>query len=247
MSFLDSFKAIMTPAAAPAPASASAPAAPAAAPSSANPAAPSNVDGSNTPANPADLYAKMWDNATNAAGDAPPSLQYDPAVLDKVSSGMDFIKGIDPALVQKASSGDAKAMMDMMQAVGRNAYRASLEHNGAVVDNFVGRREQHLSKNIPGLVRNELTMGSLFEGGEGKAQLPAFAKEQLADTARRIQAAHPTASPQEVAAAARKYFLDMNNAVNQGAPSKSSNEGAPGSFDWDSWADQQYSSSISSL
>lgn len=236
MSFLDHFKKPATPPApAPAPAapSGAAPAAP-----SPNPGAPTNVDGSNTPADPTALYAKMWENGTSPSNE-PPALKYDPKVLDQVSGSMDFMKGIDPALMQKATSGDISALMQVIQQSNQQAYRASLEHNGAVVDNFIGRREQHLSKGLPELVRGELTRGALFDGGEGGSQLPAFAKQQLADTAKRIAAAHPDASPQQVAAAARKYFTDMNDAVNQPAASKKQNDGAPGTFDWDSWADEQ--------
>lgn len=228
------------PAPAPAPvAAAPAPGANPPAPPSGNPGAPTNLDGSNTPADPTALYAKMWDNDPSQSGEAPPALKYDPQVLDKVSSGMDFLQGIDPALMQKATSGDISALMQVINQSNQRAYRASLEHNGAVVDNFIGRREQHLSKGLPSIVRGELTRGALFDGGEGGTQLPSFAREQLADTARRIQAAHPDASPQQVAAAAKKYFTDMNDAVNQPIGQKKQNAQAPGSFDWDSWADEQ--------
>lgn len=237
MSFLDYFA--PKPAA---PAPAPAPAAPAAnppAPTSGNPGAPTNVDGSNTPADPTALYAKMWDNAPDQPGAEPPALRYDPKILDQVSGSMDFMKGIDPALIQKATSGDTAALMQVINLSNQQAYRASLEHNGAVVDNFIGRREQHLSKGLPGIVRGELTRGALFDSGEGQAPMPDFARQQLADTAKRIQAAHPDASPQQVAAAAKKYFTDMNAAVNQQTPTKKQNDGAPGSFDWDSWANDQ--------
>lgn len=205
----------------------------------ANPAAPANPgsgnpndknEGTNTVVDPLAAYAKMFDNNTNKQPDAAPTLTLDPEVLNKVSGSMDFMKGVDPALMQRATGGDMTAMFELMNHVGRSAYRTSLEHGGAVTDKFVGAREAHFAKNIPGQVRNELTLNSL--AGPGGASSPV-AKKQLVEIAQRMAAANPDASPADVAASAKQYIADLYNATHPADPA--SQPTTAGAVDWDKW------------
>lgn len=199
----------------------------------------SNVNGSNEIPDPLAAYAKMWDT-TPKQEDIAPTFNLDAKVLDQVAGNLDFTKDVNQELMQKATSGDIGSLVQLMNEVARNAYRQSLQHGSTLTDKFVGMREEHFQKRVPSVVREELTLGALSGNGEGKMS-PA-ARNQLAVIAKQLQRQNPDASPQEVAAAAKKYVTDMYNAINP-EPASGNNAGgnnqpnAP--FDWDAWADQQ--------
>lgn len=190
-------------------------------------------EGTNTPVDPLAAYGKMFDNNPSNQGEAAPTLTLDPEVLNKVSGGMNFTDGAPAELMQRATNGDMQAMLELMNHVGRNAYRTSLSHSGAVVDKFVGAREAHFAKNIPGQVRDELTMNNLT-GPNGGAGSP-IARKQLVEIARKMAAANPDASPQDVAASAKQYVADLYNATH---PSETpTNPQTAGAVDWDKYLD----------
>lgn len=196
-----------------------------------------NVEGTNKPVDPVEFYNKMWSNNPNQQGEAPPKLAIDPKTLDQVSSQLDFMQGAPQELVQKATNGDVQALMALMNHVSKNAYRTSMQHQSAVTDAFVGQREEFFGKRIPGVIKDELTMNNLA-GGANKA--PAFVKQQLADIAKKIQAANPDASPEEVAQAARQYVADLSKAVNGDPVNQGGQQGQQRQqqeTDWDAYFD----------
>ncbi len=197
-----------------------------------------NVNSSQEPANPMDAWAKMFDNQPDD-GDKAPNFTIDDEVLNNVSGQLDFAKDIPSETLQAAMNGDQQAFLTVMNTVGRGAYRSAMKHNSTLTDKFVGMREEHsFKKGIPGIVRDELTMGEL--GGNAGKMSPATRK-QLAETAKRIQRLHPDASPQEIAQMSRKYISDMFNELNPDAnpATQQQKKQAAEAFDWDSWADTQ--------
>lgn len=198
-----------------------------------NPAQGGNVNGTNTPVDPVEFYNKMWQNNPNQQSEAPPKLAIDSDTLSKVSSQIDFTQGIDPQLVQKATSGDINSLMQLMNAVSQNTYRTAMQHQSAVTDAFVGQREEFFGKKIPSVIRDELTMNSISSSAQ---KAPAFVKQQLSEIAKKMQAANPDASPEEIATAARQYVADLSKAVNgdsnQGQAQSQQRQEA---VDWDAY------------
>lgn len=193
------------------------------------------VNGSNTPVDPLAAYQAMWQNNTNQE-EAPPSLTLDNKVLDQVTGSMDFTKAIKPEVLQRAMSGDSQAMVEMMNEIGRQAYRSALQHNSTLTDKFVSMREDHqFNKRVPSMVRDELTLGALT-GADGQKMSPV-ARQQLAEIAKRYQRANPDASPSEVAAAAKKYVEDIYQAINPNASSQQqqNQQQQPAEVDWDKY------------
>lgn len=185
------------------------------------------------PANPLDVYSKMFDNASNPNVEAPPSFNLDANVLNDVSSKMSFTDGIQPELMQRASSGDMQAMMQLMDSVARNAYKASLQHSSALTDKFVGARSEYEAKGLGTKVRGELTNQALNE--VPNSQHPVV-KQQLREIANRLQAQNPDAPPQQIADMAKKYMIDLANAINPAAPPAINANGTPaGEVDWDAY------------
>jgi hypothetical protein len=192
-----------------------------------------NDPGAQANQNPLDAYSKLWDT-TNTETDTPPSFSIDPKVMKGVSDAQDFFKGIDPALMQKAQQGDSQAFMDLMQQGMRNVYSTVIEHNGMLTDKFVGARLSHEGKGFDSKVKNHLTTSELAK--TDNFNHPAV-KQQLIDTAKRIQAQNPDMPAEQVAKEARNYITELANAINpkaKPAESESNQE-----TDWAKWFDAE--------
>lgn len=169
----------------------------------------------NEPANPLDVYSKMFDNPSNT--EAAPSFSIDPKVMDQVVGSQDFMQGVDPELMQKATSGDTQALLQLINHSTRNAYRAAIEHGGVLTDKFVGAREQHSQKGFSSRVKQELTTNALSK--TPNFQHPVVRK-QLTEVAQRLQSQHPDASPEEIAEMSKDYLTQLAGALNPEDPSK---------------------------
>lgn len=182
-----------------------------------------------TPANPLDAYKKMFDNAANT-GQQAPEFKIDPEVLGKVSSTMDFTKGVQQEVVQKALTGDVNSLMEVIKTVGQNAYRASIEHNSALTGAYLDQRSTFDQGRVVGNVRQQLTQAEL-------AQTPNYEhpviKNELNRIASQYARANPDASPQAIAKAAQTYINELYSAMNPASSNGGdSNAGGGGEMDW---------------
>lgn len=177
--------------------------------------------------NPLDAYKKMFDNANSNTELTAPSFSIDPKVLGEVSSRMDFTRGVNPETLQKATSGDVNALMDIIKKVGQNVYRASLEHSTALTDSHLKTRGEFESKQLSAGVNKKLTETALSSAPNYSHPV---VKAELNRIASQIAAANPDASPTEVAQSAQKYLNDLYNALNPSVGKKveEQNEG----MDW---------------
>ena len=156
--------------------------------------------------NPLDVYSKMFDNANNNSDIQAPTFKIDPKVLSEVSGKMDFTKGINGEVLQKATSGDVNALLDIIKTVGQNSYRAAIEHNTALTDTFLTTRGDFEKKSLERGVKSQLTASELSNAPNYNHPV---VKAELNRIANQFAAANPDASPQEVAKAAQKYISDL--------------------------------------
>ena len=175
--------------------------------------------------NPLDVYSKMFDNANNNSDIQAPTFKIDPKVLSEVSGKMDFTKGINGEVLQKATSGDVNALLDIIKTVGQNSYRAAIEHNTALTDTFLTTRGDFEKKSLERGVKSQLTASELSNAPNYNHPV---VKAELNRIASQFAAANPDASPQEVAKAAQKYISDLQAALNPKAEKESSEE----EMDW---------------
>jgi hypothetical protein len=172
--------------------------------------------------NPFDTYQKVFDNAAKNSDIQAPTFSLDPKVISEVAGKMDFTRGINPELLQKATNGDAAAMMQLIQETGRNAYRASLEHSTRLTDTHLGQRSEFESKSLKRGVKEQLTSDALSQGNANlnhpviKAELNRIAKQFAASPE------YADASPAEIAQAAKNYMTDLHAAMNPADPTKTS-------------------------
>lgn len=166
-----------------------------------------NPNGINTPVNPMDAYANMFASKADDGSNAPPSLSLSDEALGKVLPSLNFSQDVPQELMDKALTGDAKSLIEIMTHVSRNAYKTSMQHNAAVTNQFVSSRSDYDLKNgVSNQVRSGLTAQEL-------STIPNYShpvvRVEVDRVANAFQAQHPDASPQQVAQATSKYFADL--------------------------------------
>lgn len=174
-------------------------------------------------------FSKMWDNPTNP--EKAPTFSLDPAQLDTIVKAQNFRQGISPELMERATTGDAKAMIEMMDIVAQNAYRTSLEHGSKLTDGFVTARETHNAKGFGSKVKGELTNSGL---SSIKGSKNPVVQKQLRTTAESLQRTHPDASPEEIVQMTLEYFQELSTAINGDTPQDNQSQ-APKATNWDDW------------
>lgn len=197
-------------------------------PSDPNPAEPQKT------VDPFDKFKGMFDN--KAATDTAPGFTLDDKMLGDVAGAQDFMKGINPELVQKATSGDTGALMQMMNEVARNAYRSSLSHGSRLTESFVGAREGFSEKSFGKKVRGELTVNSLT--GTPNFKNPVV-REQLIRIANDLQQQHPDAAPEEIGNMAKDYITQLSNAINPASSEASQGNKPRGQTDFNDWFSEE--------
>lgn len=180
--------------------------------------------------NPLDIYTKLYDNANRSDVNAPPSFSLDPKVVSDVAGKIDFTKGVNPELVAKATSGDASAMMQLIQEVGRNSYRASLEHATKLTETHLGQRAEFEDKRVQSGIKSQLTSDAL-------SSAPNYNHPVIKSELNRIatqfagSAEYADASPSQIANAAKQYLNDIHAAMNPEA-TKTEAQKSDGGMDW---------------
>lgn len=193
-----------------------------------------NPQGDNKAIDPFAAYSKMFDNTANA--EVAPTFTIDDKVLGSVAASQDFMKGINPDLVQRASTGDMSAVMEMMNEVARNAYKTSLQHGGKLTEGFVGSRESFSDKGFTTKVRGELTANALT--GTPNFKNPVVRK-QLIEIANNLQRQHPDAPPEEIAQMSRDYITTLSKAISSDETQTTGKPNRNEPTDFGDWFDRQ--------
>lgn len=200
-------------------------------------AANTNADPNNpskSAENPLDAYAKLFQNAASTSEIQAPSFSIDPKVIGEVAGKLDFTQGLSPEILQKAQGGDAAAMLQLIQTVGQNSYRAALEHSTKLTDTHLEQRSEFESKRLQKGVKDQLTYDALVNQDNPntshplvKAELNRIAK-QFANSPEYVDA-----TPQEIAKAAYNYMNDLQKALNPSDPNKGKDgKAAPAEIDY---------------
>ncbi len=195
---------------------------------SAAPSTPMNVEIPNpAPAdkqveipNPLDVYAKMYEPKEGAPQDGPPSFNIDDKILNEVSSKMNFTSTLDPGLLSKAQSGDAQAMIELIQQVGQKAYSAALKHGTALTDVHLNKRGDFEKAELSKSVKSTLTNQAISE--IPNASHPVV-KTELRRIAENLAKQNPDASPKEIVAEAQRYFTTVYSAITSKSDSPENN------------------------
>lgn len=164
------------------------------------------------PVNPLDSYKAMLENANKPAEEtSTPSFSLDGKVLDDVGSKLNFTQGVNSELLQKATQGDANAMVVLMNSVAQNAYKAALQHNTALTDTHLNARAEHDRTTVDRAVKSSLISNEL--SSVPNANHPVV-KQELVRIAKALATENPDATPTQIKEEAVRYLNTVYSALN---------------------------------
>ena len=181
---------------------------------------------------PMAVYSKMFEDAAKVTTEGPPAFNLDGETLSKVSSQMDFMKGVPQELLDRAQSGEAKAMMELIQHTNRNAYAAALDHGTKLTDTYMGRRGEYDKFAVQSSVKTSLLDQEIASTVNLKNPLVKQEVARIADT---FAKSRPDASPREIVNQAMNYFNELQAAMSPQQESSSTEQTAGQVSDWEKW------------
>lgn len=181
---------------------------------------------------PMAIYSKMFEDAAKVTTEGPPAFNLDSETLSKVSSQMDFMKGVPQDLMERASGGDVKALMELMQHTNRNAYAAALDHGTKLTDTYMGRRSEYDKSAVQSSVKTSLLDQEIASTVNLKNPLVKQEVARIADT---FAKSRPDASPREIVNQAMNYFNELQAAMSPQQESSSTEQTAGQVSDWEKW------------
>lgn len=187
-----------------------------------------------------EMYKDIWKDDPKAAAGSGKMFNPDMANFSKVVEGMDFAGNVDPALQQKALAGDAEAMKQLLNSVGRNSFsRSALMASEMMNDGFTKKSTEF-----------EKTMENKFKSLTARQNLaknnPAFSSPEIRPLMEsietRLRSRFPEASAEDITQKAQEYLLGMAGKIHGGAQPKKETKvskgtnpafaGEDGEFDW---------------
>ena len=185
--------------------------------------------GSETPAaNPLDAFNSLWENDGKEAPQVP-KFSLPAEMLDKAASSLNFTQGIPQEIQDKLASGDPSAMMQALNYVGQQAYKASLQHSSVLTDTFVDARSQFERTQTAPAVRKQLTEAQLSTTPNYSHPVVRNQLNMLAD---QISVKNPNLAPAQVADMAKQYLSELVSQINPAAPAPDAEAHSP-KTDWD--------------
>ena len=155
-----------------------------------------------------DMFGKMFDNQDSGDSTIAPTLALGKESLDKVVGQLDFMSGIDQAQLDQLQGGDLSVLPAIMNAVAKQAYSTSMQHNSALVNDFVGKRSEYDSQRIAPAIKSSMTQSKLDSDLGDFGKHPAM-KAQMTETAQRLSKAYPDASSEWIVEQSKTYMTEI--------------------------------------
>jgi hypothetical protein len=185
-----------------------------------NPAAiPGSTESTNAPTNPLDAFKDVWKPADVQAQSADPFsapyLNLDESKLQQGLKQVDFTRGMNPELIQKAMSGDAQAFMDVLNHTSRESFAQATRLQAATTESALRKQSDRVKEYLPNAVKAQ----NLSSQPINNPALDHPAVQPLLQVLRgQLAQQNPNMSPSEIAARAENFFLSSAQAVNAHNP-----------------------------
>lgn len=163
---------------------------------------------------PLDDYSKIWETSPEQKGSAGKKWSYpkfDNNKLNERVSQMNFIDHIPQELLGKAAAGDAAALGEVLNHVGRRAFQTGFSATNALNSQVFDQFGNSIDERIPQQVRGLQTQQAVF--GEMKGLNHPAVAPMLKPAIEQIQAMYPDASPEEIKEHAKKYLYTMAQVI----------------------------------
>jgi len=200
-------------------------------PAAAGVADPQNPDSGKSPANPLDAFKGLYDpKPTDANNPTPttPKLELNDEVFAKVLPGLDFTSGLSPEVQQGLTSGDPKAILAAMQQVGATAYKTSMQHNAALMNDHLEKRFEAFKPEVQANVNKTITSQAL--SALPNADNPVV-KAELDRVASQLRSKYPTADNAWIAQQTNTYLSELGKQLG-GTPQQEAKPALPEQVDF---------------
>lgn len=174
-------------------------------------------------ANFADLFKP--DASAKKSGELP-NYTPDPVKLEAATKDINFLQGLDPGLIQKATSGDVTALAAIINHTGRETVKMMTNVNAGIVQNaMTDMHKLYREDIIPGVLRDN-NVSQQF------ANDPLFSNPATAPILEGIKtqmlAKYPTARPDEILQMSQTYLRGFAGEIAKGQGFTMSETPVPG-------------------
>lgn len=185
-----------------------------------NPAAvPQAPEASQTPASPLDSFKDIWAPASVQAQSADPFaapyLTLDEGKLQQGLRQVDFTRGLNPELIQKAMSGDAASFMEVLNHTSRESFAQATRLQAATTESALHKQGDRVKEYLPDAMKKS----NLASQPISNPALDNPAVQPLLQVLRgQIAQQNPNMSPQDIALRAESFFTSAAQAINMHDP-----------------------------
>ena len=195
-----------------------------------------------TPASPFDGYEGLFNNA-NTDDSKRPEFNVDGEIIKRTAGNLDFMSGMEPAMIEKLKGmGETGEMiMNVASHMARNAYTHSVDHGTKLTDMYIGKHyDPHAAKGQQRLVQEHSALTGLR--GMEAFHHPVVG-QMLKPIAQGLVKQYPDAPPEWIQKETLKLFNEGNKLLNPDAYKGQNNNNqqqdpkAAGGldFDWKTW------------
>ena len=179
------------------------------------PAIPETAKGSESPLeNYADLWKMDTKSMTIGSPVLSPTLNVEPTKIMEIARQIDFTKGLDAEMLQKAGKGDIEALAGLINGAAQNAYAQGAMATTHIVRNAFSIQEKNFNETVmPSILRRHSISSVVAENplssNPAAAPLLQTLEQQLATK-------YPTASPAEIKTHAETYLTGLATEIVRG-------------------------------
>jgi erythromycin esterase-like protein len=130
----------------------------------------------------------------------------DNSKIAAAAKSLNFLAGVDPALVEKAKGGDADAFMQVMNASNQNTFQTAMAAIPAIMEPVLKQVEQKSTEAVPGLFR-QMQLRSQRPGNpvlNDPAWVPVVEALKVS-----LASQNPQATPDQIVAQVEKHVEAM--------------------------------------
>lgn len=175
------------------------------------PAIPTAAEGD---ASPLANYKDLWKTPTQGTGlpSTVPTFTADPKKLDEISKTIDFTRALDKTLVTKAATGDAEALMAVINQAAQAGYAQASGTTASLIEAALKAQNDRLQNEyIPEMTRrNEISREMRLDN---KLYLDPAIAPMLTMVEKQFASNYPNSSPQEIRESAMAYLQHTASAV----------------------------------
>lgn len=163
------------------------------------------------PALPLDNFKDVWEtpaNSNEADPFASPLLTVDPAKVSEAVGKMDFLSGMQPELLTKATSGDVQAFGQVINTVVQKAMAAQVQLAGQMTEGAISKNNERFNTSLPKRIRE----AQVNDVRSSNSVLQHKAAAPMLDTLKRqFMSKHPDKSPQQIHDMAEEMLTTFAN------------------------------------